>query len=125
MYRILAIGLVWLAFGPAASAWAQSAVVELVMFESDACPFCQQWNAEIGGIYAETPEGRAAPLRRVDLHEKPPDDLRNIQRSVIYTPTFVLLRQGEEIGRIAGYPGEHFFWPLLDNLLDEAGGSKN
>lgn len=117
----IATALLVLAFGPVTSASfaVQPPPVELVMFESGACPYCHQWNKEIGGIYAQTPEGQAAPLRRVDLHEEPPDDLREIQRSIVYTPTFVLLLHGEEIGRIPGYPGEHFFWPLLGNLLDE------
>jgi hypothetical protein len=99
--------------------------LELVMFESAACPYCRQWHEEIGGIYAKTPEGRAAPLRRVDLHAAPPPDLRATFREIVYTPTFVLRATGgaqaEEIGRIAGYPGEHFFWPMLQNLLAEAG----
>ena len=121
MRSATATALLVLTFGPmnSASLAAQSPAVELVMFESGACPYCRQWNEEIGGIYAQTPEGRAAPLRRVDLHEEPPDDLREVQRSIVYTPTFVLLQHGEEIGRIPGYPGEHFFWPLLGNLLDE------
>ena len=34
-----------------------------------------------------------------------------------FTPTFILVEGGEEIGRIEGYPGEHFFWPMLGQLL--------
>ena len=33
-----------------------------------------------------------------------------------YTPTFVLARDGREVGRIEGYPGDSFFWALLDKL---------
>lgn len=94
---------------------------ELVMFESAACPYCRQWHEEIGGIYGKTPEGRAAPLRRVDIHAPPPGDLGETARRIVYTPTFVLLDEGREVGRIQGYPGEHFFWPLLQNLLADAG----
>ena len=34
-----------------------------------------------------------------------------------FTPTFVLVDDGREIGRIEGYPGEDFFWGLLERLL--------
>ncbi|OAB54900.1 hypothetical protein AY600_07945 [Phormidium willei BDU 130791] len=119
---LLLLALAWPGGAPAA---AQQAPLELVMFETATCPYCKQWHEEIGGIYPKTPEGRAAPLRRVDLDAPAPADLRDLQRSVVYTPTFVLLREGAEVGRIAGYPGEHFFWPLLANLLAEAGVAMN
>ena len=34
-------------------------------------------------------------------------------RAILYTPTFVLMDQGAEVGRITGYAGEEFFWGLL------------
>jgi hypothetical protein len=36
-----------------------------------------------------------------------------------YSPTFVLAQDGQEIGRIEGYPGEAFFWGLLERLLEQ------
>lgn len=86
---------------------------ELVMFESDGCEWCEAWHAEIGVIYAKTAEARIAPLRRVDIDVPMPADLSHI-RGVHYTPTFVLLQGGGEVGRILGYPGEDFFWGLLN-----------
>ncbi len=38
---------------------------------------------------------------------------------MLFTPTFVLFDDGREIGRIEGYPGEDFFWGLLQNLVPE------
>ncbi|MEM6988824.1 MAG: hypothetical protein AAF499_20155 [Pseudomonadota bacterium] len=35
------------------------------------------------------------------------------------SPVFVLWHAGREIGRIVGYPGEEFFWPMLNELLAE------
>ena len=92
---------------------------ELVMFEQDYCEWCERWNKEIGVVYAKTEEGRKAPLRRVDIHDRRPADLKKI-KGIVYTPTFVLLDEGgEEIGRILGYPGEDFFWSMLDELLQK------
>ncbi len=89
---------------------------ELVMFESAYCEWCERWHEEIGPIYPKTPEARIAPLRRVDVDEPRPPDLAFV-KGIRYTPTFVLVENGREIGRITGYPGEDFFWPLLAELL--------
>jgi thioredoxin-related protein len=40
-------------------------------------------------------------------------------RPVNFTPTFILMDDGQELGRIEGYPGENFFWAVLEKLLAE------
>ncbi|MDA0924378.1 MAG: hypothetical protein O3A97_07255 [Proteobacteria bacterium] len=94
---------------PAQSGW------ELVMIEQRGCVYCIRWHADVGPEYPITPEGRFAPLRVVDLRALP-DDL-TLARRPVFTPTFILTRDGQEIGRIEGYPGEDFFWGLLGHLL--------
>jgi len=89
---------------------------ELIMFEQQGCSWCEQWDEDIGVVYFKTTEGKRAPLRRVDIHGKIPDDLKEI-RSGRFTPTFVLVEDGKEVGRIRGYPGESFFWGLLNQML--------
>ena len=97
--------------------WATpGSAAELVMFEAEGCEWCETWNREIGPIYPKTEEGRLAPLRRVDLHARRPDDLKDI-KGIVYTPTFVLVEGCRELGRIVGYPGEDFFWGLLAQLV--------
>ncbi len=85
---------------------------ELVLFEAADCVWCETWDAEVGGIYPKTEESRVAPLRRVDIHGERPADLAGV-RGILYTPTFVLMDRGVEVGRITGYAGEAFFWGLL------------
>ena len=94
------------------------AAAELIMVEEAGCPWCRQWNQEVGVIYDKTEEGRAAPLRRIDIHKAVPAGLR-FASPPVYTPTFILVDRGEEVGRIEGYPGEDFFWGLLQNLLEK------
>ena len=89
---------------------------ELVMFEDAGCMWCARFNAEIGPTYAKTDEGRRAPLRRVDTGKALPAELGFIETER-YTPVFVLVDGGREIGRIRGYPGEDHFWGLLGMLL--------
>lgn len=89
---------------------------QLVMFDSPVCEYCDLWNEEIAEIYPKTEEGRRVPLRRVSIHDPMPADLADVG-SVIYTPTFILVEQGREVGRITGYPGEDFFWGFLEELF--------
>ncbi|MEM9140940.1 MAG: thioredoxin family protein [Pseudomonadota bacterium] len=91
---------------------------ELLMVEEDWCPWCERWNDEVGVIYAKTPEGRRAPLRRIDIHGALPDDVV-LDTRPRYTPTFILIDGGREIARIEGYPGEDFFWGLLGRMLEK------
>lgn len=108
----LAVGLVL----PATA----SRAAELVMFERPGCAWCARFNAEIAPIYAKTGESRAAPLRRVDLSGPLPADLAGIDPGP-FTPTFVVVQEGREIGRIRGYPGDAFFFGLLDRILSSTG----
>lgn len=91
----------------------------LVMAEKSGCVWCAAWNRDVAPEYPVTAEGRAAPLRRVDIHALP-DDLA-FAMALRYTPTFVLMRDGRELDRLEGYPGEDFFWGLLQQMLNEAG----
>ncbi|MDJ0685758.1 MAG: transcriptional regulator [Alphaproteobacteria bacterium] len=93
---------------------------ELVMFERDGCEYCALWNEQIGVAYPKTWEGRAAPLRRVDLFGALSPELEAISRPR-FTPTFVLMVDDREVGRIRGHPGEDFFWPMLSELLAKGG----
>ena len=34
-----------------------------------------------------------------------------------FTPTFAVVENGWEVGRIRGYPGDDFFWGLLGQIL--------
>ncbi len=107
------------AFGFAATVLTAPVVLalELVMVEETGCIWCAQWNREVAEIYPKTPEGQMAPLRRVDIHDLPSD--LKFAHPPVFTPTFVLMRDGEELGRIEGYPGEDFFWGLLGVMLEK------
>ncbi len=90
---------------------------ELLMFEDPGCVWCRRWHAEIGPSYPNTEEGRRAPLRRVHIRDQ---DMAGVTLSarVTGTPTFVVAEDGVEIGRIAGYPGPDFFYPMLGEILE-------
>jgi hypothetical protein len=66
-------------------------------------------------ISIQKPKKEFAPLHRIDIH-KVLDDKR-FQPSIVFTPTFIILEDGAEVARIEGYPGEDFFWQLLNQAL--------
>ena len=99
-----------------AIAIAKTGAAELVMFEQAGCGWCETFDREIAPVYAKTSEGQRAPLRRVNIDRPVPPDLSFIQVERL-APLFVLVDNGEEIGRVRGYPGEDHFWGLLSVLI--------
>lgn len=91
----------------------------LIMVEEHGCIWCERWNDEISHIYPKTDEGKAAPLQRIDIHAKRPEGI-TFARRLSFTPTFVLVVDETEVSRIEGYPGEDFFWGLLEKMLVRA-----
>lgn len=91
----------------------------LLMAEEEGCFWCAKWTKEIGPIYPKTAEGQTAPLMRYDVTGDTPADV-TLARPVHFTPTFILLQDGTETGRIEGYPGQDFFWGLLSQLFENA-----
>jgi hypothetical protein len=87
----------------------------LVMVDDRGCSWCRKWDREVGVGYGKSDEGKRAPLVRFQRGD------RRLARypSLGFTPTFLLLVNGEERGRIVGYPGADFFWGELGRLLQK------
>ncbi len=107
---------VWLSLASFSSV--ARAEVRLLMLDSQGCAYCEAWTAEVGDAYHKTSEGRIAPLLRQNIRDDLPQGVA-LKSAAVFTPTFILLDNGVEIGRITGYPGEDFFWWMLENMLDE------
>jgi thioredoxin-related protein len=117
--RIPILAAVGLALSAAEPAGAEAA--ELLLLEQPGCVWCARFDAEVAPGYPHTAEGRRAPLRRVDVTEAWPADLAGIAPERL-TPTFILISDdGVEVARLRGYPGDHFFWPLLAEMVEKLG----
>ena len=95
---------------------ALSRAAELVYFHSEACEVCEQWNEEVGLIYGKTDEAKRLTLRRQSVHDDIPADLSFI-KGVVFTPTFVVVEDGREVGRLVGYIRDYFFWEQVDGMI--------
>ena len=95
----------------------------LIMFDDEGCPYCDMWKSQIGPIYPKTSESDIAPLMIIDVDAPLPVGI-TIESAPVYTPTFVLVDNGLEVDRLLGYPGEDFFWFLLNRMLSNLPGQE-
>lgn len=100
------------------AAAAPLAAAELIYVREAGCPYCRMWDERIGPIYGKTDEGKALPLREIEKRSAALDAIK-LKRPIRYTPTFVLVNDNVELGRIEGYPGEEFFFARLARLIEE------
>ena len=89
---------------------------ELVMIDSAACGYCQRFKRDVAPNYASTSLGARAPLRPVSVWKRWPQDLKAV-KPVRFTPVFILVEDGKEVGRMYGYKGKDDFWARLEVLL--------
>jgi hypothetical protein len=104
LFLLLAISM-----NGAGSVKAADSLGQLVMITSSHCPWCEAFEDDIGRGYYRTEEALIYPLSRHDFYEEMPDDLRHLTPATM-TPTFIVMRDGLEVGRIIGYPGAELFW---------------
>ena len=105
---------VFMALAGSGSAAAQT--LELVLFERPGCVYCARWEREVGTVYPLTEEGKKVPLRRINLADGQPD--LKLEFVVIYSPTFVLMKDGREVGRILGYRDDAMFWGTFSRMVE-------
>ena len=89
----------------------------LVMVDAIDCAYCRKWDREVSQGFAKSAEGRTAPLTRI---RKGDARLAGIT-GLAYTPTFILVVNGREAGRIVGYAGADFFWGELGAIIRRDG----
>jgi len=99
-----------------ARADAKRAGLSLVMVEDPGCVYCRKWHEEVGPGYPLSDEGKTAPLVRLRLGSTALGAFKTVK----YTPTFILVRDGQEVDRIVGYAGADFFWSAMAEMLEKA-----
>jgi len=89
----------------------------LLMIEELGCPYCARWKRDVEQAYRNSLEGRVAPLEIIMMS----DPRVRALKAVVYSPTFILLDHGQEVGRIIGYTSADFFWGEIENLFARSG----
>lgn len=85
----------------------------LIYIYSPECGACRQFDREVGPIYEKTAESAALPLERVLIDDWQTDRHQLVEcasAEVIGTPTFLQIRDCQELDRIIGYSDAELFW---------------
>ena len=94
----------------------KNGLFRLVYVFSDHCVFCKAWERDVGSLYGDTEYAKKAPLIKIDISlfsKQFPDVTQNVS----VTPTFVLMSENDEVGRIVGYQNrDMFFWALSEYI---------
>ena len=100
---------------------------ELVMFHLPTCGFCKAFHRDIGAKkFNASKRGKALPLRVMDMSTKENRSWVKAERKakrikdVRVIPTFIILYNGKEVGRITGYEGKDGFLKRLDAEVKRA-----
>ena len=94
----------------------KNGLFRLVYVFSDQCVFCKAWERDVGRLYGDTEYAKRAPLFKIDikLFSK---HFTDVTPKVSGTPTFILMRGNDEVGRIVGYQNRDiFFWALSEYI---------
>ena len=90
----------------------------LIMVTSESCPYCQAWERDVGAVYDRSPYAAKLPLSRVKFGIEMSEDAA-IKMPIVGTPTFLIIRNGQEIDRRRGYfDAEMFFWWLTEHTIE-------
>ena len=89
--------------------------MDLVMFESPSCGTCKLFKREVLPTYAASPAGKVFPLWVVEMGSKLSF---RINEPVTFTPTFVWVDNGVEVGRFAGYFGRAQFFNIVNKAAN-------
>ena len=85
----------------------------LIYIYSPECGACRQFDREVGPIYEKTAESLALPMERVLIDDWQADRHQLVEcasAEVIGTPTFLQIRDCQELDRITGYSDAELFW---------------
>jgi hypothetical protein len=86
---------------------------ELLFVDKAGCPWCVRFERETMVSYMASDIGRDIPLRRASLDDGQPRAV-TLSEPVRFTPTFIILKDGAEVGRLIGYRDNATFFGLLE-----------
>jgi thiol-disulfide isomerase/thioredoxin len=109
----LVAGSTTLSRGASADTTARGASPVLIYIYSPECGACRQFDSEVGPIYEKTAESLRLPLERVLIDDWQANQHQLVEcasAEVIGTPTFLQIRDCQELDRITGYSDAELFW---------------
>ena len=98
---------------------ASGANVELIVVEASECIYCTVFRRDVLPSYQASEQARSVPVRFLDVNDRAVEQL-GLDGPINIVPTFVVMKNNKEIGRIPGYVGPENFYHTINYLLSTA-----
>jgi hypothetical protein len=92
--------------------------LEILVFEAEACTYCEIFRRDVAPRYRFAPLAAQAPLRFIDVTKVDVDRMGLTSRLDIL-PTTVLLKDGREVERISGLTAAETYYRLLHYMINK------
>lgn len=89
---------------------------ELIVIEAEGCIYCQVFRRDVLPAYLTSPRSKDAPIRFVNYNDRAAAELQ-LNGPVRIVPTFIMVKQKREVGRIPGYIGRDEFFRAVTEML--------
>ena len=89
----------------------------MIMITDKNCIYCIVWEKQIGKIYPKTEIAKKFPLHRIEVKNFVNYTKYDLKKTNI-TPTFIFIKNDNEVGRIEGYTNPEMFWWQVDEIID-------
>jgi thioredoxin-related protein len=93
--------------------------LQLVVMEADGCIYCDIFRRDVLPSYETSERGKDMPVRFVDVNDIDKTGIE-LQSPIDILPTFVIVKDHREIGRIPGYMGPEDFFHSINYLLSSS-----
>jgi thiol-disulfide isomerase/thioredoxin len=96
-----------------------TSAMELVVYEHPDCTYCQVFRARVLPRYLKSGFAEDAPLRFVNIAVSGNKNAA-LHGPITMVPTSVLMKDGREVDRIAGYWAPDNFFKAVEHLIGKA-----
>ncbi|MEQ1671926.1 MAG: thioredoxin family protein [Hyphomicrobium sp.] len=93
--------------------------LQLVVMETPDCIYCSIFRRDVLPSYEISERGKEMPVRFLDVNDVPKTGIE-LQSPIDILPTFVIVKDNHEIGRIPGYMGPEDFFHSINYLLSSS-----
>jgi thioredoxin-related protein len=92
---------------------------QLLVMEAEGCIYCTIFRRDVLPSYEVSERGKELPVRFIDVNDVDKAGI-TLQSPIDILPTFVVVKDNRELGRIPGYMGPEDFFHSINYLLSSS-----
>lgn len=93
--------------------------LQLVVMEAPGCIYCNIFRRDVLPSYEVSERGKEMPVRFVDVNDVDKSGI-GLESPIDILPTFVVIKDNREVGRIPGYMGPEDFFHSINYLMSSS-----